>query len=85
MSAAYDTASVMPCCTRVLRQPSQLLSALAGFLARTLLESGDRVKFARVDAGPSDCRTAVEEAYRLVDLTKPREEDVAAPSVAAAP
>ena len=57
----------------------------AGFLARALLESGDRVKFARVDAGPSDCRTAVEEAYRLVDLTKPREEDVAAPSVAAAP
>ena len=57
----------------------------AGFLARALLESGDRVKFARVEAGPSDCRTAVEEAYRLVDLTKPREEDVAAPSAAAAP
>jgi hypothetical protein len=43
----------------------------AGFLARTLLESGDRVKFARVAAGPSDCRAAVEEAYRLVDMTKP--------------
>jgi hypothetical protein len=43
----------------------------AGFLARALLESGDRVKFARVDAGPADCRTAVEEAYRLVDMTKP--------------
>jgi hypothetical protein len=43
----------------------------AGFLSRALLEAGDRVKFARVDAGPADCRAAVEEAYRLVDLTKP--------------
>jgi hypothetical protein len=43
----------------------------AGFLARALLESGDRVKFARVAAGPADCRAAVEEAYRLVDMTKP--------------
>jgi hypothetical protein len=45
----------------------------AGFLARTLLESGDRVKFARLAAGPADCRSAVEEAYRLVDMTKPAE------------
>jgi hypothetical protein len=55
----------------------------AGFLARTLLESGDRVKFARVSAGPAECRAAVEEAYRLVDITKPREtqsEPVAAAS-----
>jgi hypothetical protein len=28
--------------------------------ARALLEPGDRVKFARVDAGPADCRAAVE-------------------------
>jgi hypothetical protein len=56
----------------------------AGFLARALLESGDRVKFARVDAGPSDCRAAVEEAYRLVDLTKPADAEPAAPAVAAA-
>jgi len=56
----------------------------AGYLARALLESGDRVKFARVDAGPSDCRAAVEEAYRLVDLTKPAEAGVIAPPVAAA-
>jgi hypothetical protein len=53
----------------------------AGFLARALLESGDRVKFARVDAGPQECRAAVEEAYRLVDITKPRDEQPA--SVAA--
>ena len=50
----------------------------AGFLARALLESGDRVKFARVAAGPSDCRAAVEEAYRLVDMTKPVEVQVEA-------
>jgi hypothetical protein len=57
----------------------------AGSLARALLESGDRVKFARVDAGPSDCRAAVEEAYRLVDMTKPVETDTPAPAEAAAP
>jgi hypothetical protein len=45
----------------------------AGTLARTLLESGDMVKFARLSAGPEDCRAAVEEAYRLVDMTKPVE------------
>ena len=45
----------------------------AGALARALLESGDRVKFARVGAGPAQCRAAVEEAYRLVDMTKPTE------------
>lgn len=45
----------------------------AATLARALLESGDRVKFARVGAGPAECRAAVEEAYRLVDMTKPVE------------
>ena len=54
----------------------------AGSLARALLESGDRVKFARVAAGPAECRAAVEEAYRLVDITKPSE--VQAEPVAAA-
>jgi hypothetical protein len=47
--------------------------AEAGALARALLESGDRVKFAKVGAGPAECRAAVEEAYRLVDMTKPAE------------
>ena len=56
----------------------------AGFLARTLLESGDRVKFARVDAGPADCRAAVEEAYRLVDMTKPAEIEAEPQAVEAA-
>jgi hypothetical protein len=56
----------------------------AGVLARALLESGDRVKFARLDAGPAECRAAVEEAYRLVDLTKPAETENAAPAAAAA-
>jgi hypothetical protein len=51
----------------------------AGTLARALLESGDRVKFARVAAGPADCRASVEEAYRLVDVTKPVEVSVEAP------
>jgi len=45
----------------------------ASVLARGLLESGDRVKFAKVGAGPAECRAAVEEAYRLVDMTKPAE------------
>jgi hypothetical protein len=56
----------------------------AGFLARTLLESGDRVKFARLAAGPSDCRSAVEEAYRLVDMTKPADVPVESESEGAA-
>jgi len=56
----------------------------AGFLARALLESGDRVKFARVDAGPADCRLAVEEAYRLVDMTKPAESQIAPEATEAA-
>lgn len=56
----------------------------AGFLARTLLESGDRVKFARVAAGPSDCRAAIEEAYRLVDMTKPAEVHIEAEAEEAA-
>jgi hypothetical protein len=57
----------------------------AGFLARALLESGDRVKFARVDAGPADCRAAVEEAYRLVDWTKPAEVQADTAAVETAP
>jgi hypothetical protein len=44
----------------------------AAVLARTLLGVGDLVKFARENAGPEDCRAAVEEAYRLVDMTKPK-------------
>jgi hypothetical protein len=57
----------------------------AGFLSRGILEAGDRVKFARVEAGPGDCRAAVEEAYRLVDLTKPVEVAVAAGAAESAP
>lgn len=57
--------------------PAQLQNAGApvdaGALARALLDSGDRVKFARLGAGPAECRAAVEEAYRLVDMTKPVE------------
>lgn len=56
----------------------------AGFLARALLESGDRVKFARVEAGPADCRATVEEAYRLVDMTKPAEAPIEASAAEAA-
>jgi len=58
-------------------------SGEAGALARALLESGDRVKFARVEAQAADCRAAVEEAYRLVDMTKPVESP-AAPAAAGA-
>jgi len=56
----------------------------AGMLARALLESGDRVKFARVGAGPAECRAAIEEAYRLVDLTKPVELPVEQPAAGVA-
>jgi len=57
--------------------------AESGSLSRALLEAGDRVKFARLDAGPADCRAAVEEAYRLVDLTKPAETGIEAEPVEA--
>ncbi|HZN55243.1 MAG TPA: hypothetical protein VFB67_07965 [Candidatus Polarisedimenticolaceae bacterium] len=59
-------------------------SSDAGALARALLESGDRVKFARLEAQAADCRAAVEEAYRLVDMTKPVEAPAPAPVSAAA-
>jgi hypothetical protein len=62
------TTSEVPAALQYAGAPAE-----AGLLARALLESGDRVKFARVDAGPADCRSAVEEAYRLVDMTKPAE------------
>lgn len=42
-------------------------------LARAILEAGDLVKFAKSAAGPAECRAAVDEAYRLVDMTKPKE------------
>jgi len=48
------------------------------------MESGDRVKFARVEAGPADCRAAVEEAYRLVDMTKPADAPIEPPAAEAA-
>ncbi|HJQ99201.1 MAG TPA: hypothetical protein VJ826_12890 [Candidatus Polarisedimenticolaceae bacterium] len=44
----------------------------AARLARGLLEAGDLVKFAKSAAGPAECRASVEEAYRLVDMTKPQ-------------
>jgi len=46
--------------------------AEAARIARALLEAGDLVKFARSAAGPAECRASVEEAYRLVDMTKPQ-------------
>jgi len=55
----------------------------AGRLSRALLESGDLVKFARVPSGAAECRSAVEEAYRLVDLTKPLQASLAGPAGAA--
>ena len=46
---------------------------LAGYAIRELLEQCDRVKFAGQAADPSACRSAVEESYRIVDATRPRE------------
>jgi hypothetical protein len=42
-------------------------------LACALLERCDLVKFAREDPGAEACREAIEQAYRIVDLTKPAE------------
>jgi len=52
--------------------------------ARGLLEAGDLVKFAKSAAGPSECRASVEEAYRLVDMTKPQASAESAPVEGAA-
>jgi len=38
---------------------------------REVLDRCDLVKFARVVADPDACRSAVEQAYRVVDITKP--------------
>ena len=49
--------------------------------ARAILEAGDLVKFARLESIPAACRASVDDAYRLVDRTKPVP---AAPDAAAA-
>ncbi len=46
--------------------------------ARGLLERCDGVKFARELPDPAWCRTSVDEAYRIVDATRPAEEPAAA-------
>jgi hypothetical protein len=60
------TTSEVPAALKLAGAPQE-----GSVLARTLLDASDRVKFARAPAGPEHCRGAVEEAYRLVDLTKP--------------
>jgi hypothetical protein len=73
------TTSEVPAALKVAGAPAE-----AALLARTLLDSGDLVKFARESAGPAECRAAVEEAYRLVDLTKPATAAAAVPAAEAA-
>ena len=51
---------------------------------RPLLVRCDLVKFAKQRADTETCRTAMEEAYRIVDRTKPAEVSVALPAVGAA-
>ncbi len=46
--------------------------------ARSLLELCDGVKFARELPEPAWCRASVDEAYRIVDATRPAEEPAAA-------
>ena len=41
-------------------------------LTAALLERCDRVKFARETPLADECRATIEEAYRVIDLTKPR-------------
>ncbi|MBZ5640735.1 MAG: BatD family protein [Acidobacteriia bacterium] len=52
--------------------------------ARELLRRADGVKFAREVADPGRCRASVEEAYRIVDATRPAEEPEAAEKEGAA-
>jgi hypothetical protein len=73
------TTSEVPAALKIAGAPVE-----AALLARTLLDSGDLVKFARESAGPEQCRAAVEEAYRLVDLTKPASAATAVPADATA-
>lgn len=51
---------------------------------RELLACCDRVKFAGVRPDPNACRAAVEEAYRIVDRTKPSDRAAAEPTQGAA-
>ncbi len=51
--------------------------------ARDLLRKADGVKFAREAANPGRCRDSVEEAYRIVDATRPPDEPAAAEKGAA--
>jgi hypothetical protein len=51
--------------------------------ARELLRRADGIKFAREIADPSGCRSSVEQAYRIVDATRPGEEPAAAEKGAA--
>lgn len=51
--------------------------------ARELLRKADGIKFAREGANPGGCRASVEEAYRIVDATRPPEEPAAAEKGAA--
>ena len=51
--------------------------------ARALLERCDGVKFAREMPDPARCRASVEEAYRIVDATRPAEEPMPAEKGAA--
>jgi hypothetical protein len=57
---------------RLLRQAGADERALAA--SGALLAQCDRVKFAGDRPDPTTCRRAIEEAYAIVDATKPREE-----------
>lgn len=64
----HTTAEVVP----LLRQAGA--PSAAQLEIRALLERSDLVKFARQALPPEACRKAVEEAYGIVDATKPVEE-----------
>ncbi len=53
----------------LLRQAAAPVGPIAD--ARALLEQCDLVKFARLTPPPDACRKVVEQAYRVVDLTRP--------------
>ena len=64
----HTTEEVVPLLRRAGAAPTPAAEA------RSLLDQCDLVKFARRDASPEACRKAVEQAYRIVDRTKPVEE-----------
>jgi hypothetical protein len=65
-----QTTTEVPDRLRQAGAPTEAIDALRHLLGRC-----DMVKFARELPRPDDCRAAIEEAYQIVDATKPKPVD----------